>query len=276
MKQLLFLAVLIVGLQPTYVVTQVAPILSTDQLRIQYVPPKNVAHESVYRLLREREVLEKFKEFFSPLRLPRSLLLKTEGCDGVSNAWYENDIVTICYEYLDEILKFAPQQTTPAGVTRTDAILGPTLDIVFHEIGHAVFHYLSIPVLGREEDAADQFSAYFLLKFAKDDARRLILGVAYGFHHEALRTTLSKSQFAGEHGLPIQRFYNILCVAYGADPKVFADLVAKQYLPKERAEICGMEYEQLTLAMTKLVLPYVDETLAKAVQAKRWLNFNLK
>jgi hypothetical protein len=36
-----------------------------------------------------------------------------------------------------------------------------------------------IPFLGREEAAADQFSAYILLRFAKDDAMRLILGVAY-------------------------------------------------------------------------------------------------
>jgi hypothetical protein len=80
-----------------------------DRFQISYIPPKNAAHEPVVRLLRERQVLEKFKEFLSPLRLPRRLLLKLEGCDGVSNAWYEDDAITVCYEYIEEIFSNAPQ-----------------------------------------------------------------------------------------------------------------------------------------------------------------------
>ena len=116
------------------------------------------------------------------MRLPRALLLKVEGCDGESNAWYADDAVTVCYEYLEDILQNAPKETTPAGVTRSDAIVGPTLEVFLHEVGHAVFDYLSVPVLGREEDAADQFAAYVLLQFAESDARRLIYGVAYTPH----------------------------------------------------------------------------------------------
>ena len=48
-----------------------------------------------------------------------------------------------------------------------------------HETGHAVFDQLKVPVLGREEDAADLFSAYIMLQLGKEDARRLILGSAY-------------------------------------------------------------------------------------------------
>src|SRR5918993_1469766 len=91
-----------------------------DRFQISYVPAKNPAHEPVVRLLKERQVLEKFKEFLSPLRLPRKLLLKFEGCDGVSNAWYEDDAITVFYEYIEEIFSNAPQETTPAGVTRAD------------------------------------------------------------------------------------------------------------------------------------------------------------
>ena len=42
-------------------------------------------------------------------------------------------------------------------------------------------------------------------------------------------------------------------MAYGADSKLFADLVEKGYLPKERAEGCDGEYEQVARAMTKLI-----------------------
>jgi hypothetical protein len=230
----------------------------------------------VYRLLKERQVLEKFKEFLSPLRLPRVLLLKVAGCDGVSNAWYEDDAVTVCYEYIDDILQNAPQKTTPAGVTRTDAIVGPTLEVFLHEVGHAVFDYLDVPVLGREEDAADRFAAYFLLQFAKEDSRRLIAGVAYAYNVDASKPTTKANPFADEHGLPAQRFYNVLCIAYGADAKLFADVVEKKYLPKDRAEGCEGEYDQVALAMTKLIRPYIDQRRAKRVRAKKWLRFDVQ
>ena len=47
------------------------------------------------------------------MRLPRALTLKVEGCDGESNAWYADDAVTVCYEYLADILRNAPKETTP-------------------------------------------------------------------------------------------------------------------------------------------------------------------
>ena len=204
----------------------------SDRIQVSYVPPKNSAHESLFKLLKERQVLERFRDLLSPLRLPRTLVLKTEGCDGESNAWYEDDAITVCYEYLADIFQNAPNEKTPAGVTRADAIIGPTLEVFLHEVGHAVFDYLSVPVLGREEDAADQFAAYILLQFGKDDARRLIAGVAYAYRVDASKPSTKKNPFADEHGLPAQRFYNVLCTAYGADQKLFADFVEKEYLSR--------------------------------------------
>src|SRR6185369_9526356 len=150
------------------------------------------------------------------------------------------------------------------------------LEVFLHEVGDAVFDYLGVPVLGREEDAADQFAAYFLLQFAKLDARRLMVGVAYSYHIDASTPSTNKNPFADEHGLPAQRFYNVLCIAYGADSKLFADMVDKGYLPKERAEGCEDEYEQVAWAMKKLILPYIDQTRAKRVRAKPWRRFNLQ
>jgi len=85
-----------------------------------------------------------------------------------------------------------------------------------------------------------------------------------------------KNPFADEHGLPAQRFYNVLCIAYGADSKLFADFVEKGLLPKDRAEGCEGEYEQVARAMTKLIRPYIDESRAKRVRAKRWLKFDVQ
>jgi Putative metallopeptidase len=275
----LFFVILILinmGSNSELVAAQNSSNLRSDRIQISYVPPTNSAHEPIFQLLKERRLLEKFKGLLSPLRLPRALLLKVEGCDGISNAWYGDDTVTVCYEYIDDILRNAPKDTTPAGVTRTDAIVGPTLEVFLHEFGHAVFDYLSVPILGREEDAADQFAAYLMLQFAKSDARRLMVGVAYSYNIDASQPSTKTNPFADEHGLPAQRFYNVLCMAYGADSRLFVDLVEKGYLPKERAEGCADEYAQVASAMKKLIRPYVDQKQAKRVRAKQWLRFDVQ
>jgi len=240
-----------------------------NQIRIDYERPKNAVHQPLHEKIKEARALERMQRLLSPLRLPRPLLLKTAGCDGDSNAWYEDDTITVCYEYLDETLRNAPQETTPEGVTRVDAIVGPTVEVFLHEAGHAVFDYLSVPVLGREEDAADQFAAYFLLQFDKSEVRRLIAGAAYAYHLEASKPSTKKNPFADEHGLPAQRFYNVLCIAYGADSMLFGDVVEKGYLPKERAEGCADEYAQLDRAITMLIKPHIDQTQVKRLRAKR-------
>jgi hypothetical protein len=236
----------------------------SNQIRVEYVEPKNPAHQPIYDSLKQARALERIQKLLSPLRLPRPLVLKVSGC-GESNAWYDGHFVTVCYEYLADLLKDAPDATLPSGITRQDAILGPLIDVFLHESGHAVFDQLNVPVLGREEDAADLFSAYIVLQLGREDARRLILGSAYQYKADVLNPQVPLTKYADEHGIPAQRFFNVLCIAYGADQKLFADVVEKGYLPKKRAEGCDLEYEQAAFGFKKLIGPYIDRKVAKKV-----------
>ena len=51
---------------------------------------------------------------------------------------------------------------------------------------------------------------------------------------------------------------------------MFKDFAAK-YLPKERAERCPFEYQQVRYAYLHLIAPYVDAELQKKVMARSWL-----
>ncbi|HWE19483.1 MAG TPA: DUF4344 domain-containing metallopeptidase [Hyphomicrobiaceae bacterium] len=242
------------------------------RIDIAYLAPKDPAHEPLYRLLKDKRILEKIQAILSPFRLPRRVLLKVEGCDGVSNAYSGNDAVTVCYEYLDEVWRNVPNDTTPEGVAPVDALAGPLVDVFFHEFGHVVFYLFQVPVFGREEDAADQFSAYLMLHFGPDEARRLIAGTAYQFKNDLKpEVTVQLKDFSDTHGAPAARFYNLLCIAFGANGDLFADVVRKGFLPVERAIGCEDEYHQLARAFKTLIMPHIDPTLAKRVMAKQWL-----
>jgi hypothetical protein len=245
----------------------------TDRIKIRYVTPKNPAHQPIYTDLKQREALEKLQKFLSPVRLPETLRISLAECDGEADAFYEDAEITICYEFIYELIKNMPQEKRPSGIAPIDTVIGPVFEVTLHEFGHALFDMLKLPVLGREEDAADQLAAYILLQFGESEARRLIAGTAYAYHMDDTKTDPCRSMedYANEHGTPAQRFFNVLCIAYGADTKLFSDIVSGGYLPKTRAEFCEEEYEQVQDAFDLLVLPHIDEVLADEVADTKWL-----
>jgi hypothetical protein len=245
----------------------------TNQIRISYGPPKNPAHQLIYERLKDARSLEKLQLFLSPFRLPQALLIKTEGCDGEANAWYDEGTITICYEYIAEMWRNAPTETTKEGIAPIDALVGPIFDTVLHEFAHAIFDLLKLPVFGREEDAADQVASYIALHLGKEQARRQIGGIAYAYVTEATadKAPPKLQDFANEHGTPAQRYYNVLCIAYGADPEYFGQFVEKGYLPKDRAEGCADEFKQVQRAFEKLIAPHLDQRLAQKILSKSWL-----
>ena len=78
--------------------------------------------------------------------------------------------------------------------------------------------------------------------------------------------------FSDIHGAPAQRYYNLLCLAYGAEPTVFADVVAKGYLPKDRAISCNREYIQVAYGFRVFMTPHMDQQLEKQVLDRSWLS----
>jgi hypothetical protein len=245
----------------------------SNRIRIEYFAPKDQTYKPMMDLLKERQTLEKLKEVFSPFRLPIDLTLRTGDCSGVANAWYDSGAMTICYEYVQEILQGLPKETTADGITRTDAAIGQFFYVTAHEMGHAVFELLKVPVFGKGEDAADDFSTYIMLQFGKEQAHKLITGAAYSYKNyiQNSKVTVPLAAFSDVHGAPAQRFYNLVCLAYGADPVLFADVVDKGYLPKDRASSCKREYNQVAFAFRELIGPHLDQQLAKQVLDKQWL-----
>ena len=214
----------------------------------------------------------------SPFHLPEELTIKTAEC-GVVNSFYRREnlrpIVTICYEYLRHILELSPNETSPAGVTPADATAGQFIWVTLHEVGHAIFDIFDVPIFGHPEDAADNFATYTILQFGRGQARRLIGGAAWAWRMylgDYKRNPLVRKRmadFASDHGLPEERFYNLLCLAFGADPVEFAD--AEDYLPTTRAPNCEFEYRTLVNAFHKEISPHIDQEMARRVLDTNWL-----
>jgi hypothetical protein len=248
-----------------------------SRVQYRYVEPTNPSHDRIYNRLREVGVLQKLAGILRPFRFPRTLTLKVQDCDGRVNASYWRENITVCYEYFDFMLENAPTETTPRGLTRHDALIGMALDVFLHETGHAIFDMMEIPFLGREEDAADLFSAYILLQFKQQESRRLLGGAVFLLRQQMkneLETSAQLSQFAEIHGLPAQRFFNLICMAYGADPEQYKVAVEYGGLPQERAKRCSYEYRRFEWGFWKLIGPHIDRNRFKQVMVKQWFSLD--
>jgi hypothetical protein len=241
-------------------------------IEIEYVPPAQAYLLPIYERLRQRKVLEQLRDFLSPLRLPVRLRIRTLQCDD-TNAYWAGRVegLKLCYEYVDWVERLAPAQTTPDGFTPQDAIAGEFIEVTLHEMGHAVFDLFEVPIFGREEDAADQMAGFMMLQFGQDVALRTISGTAYTYQQQALQSHWSRTTFADEHETDQQRFYNYLCLAYGAQPETFQRFVDSNILPAKRAANCGREYRQVQRAFIKTVMPHIDQELMKKVQTMQML-----
>jgi hypothetical protein len=267
----------------------VAQDLQNSMVDIAYVEPSEPEYRSIYERLKQRQVLEELQQFLLPLRLPRKVLVHIEQCNKGTQRYAEGGPVTICYQYIHELEKFAEKipadLRTARGVSREDAVVGGFVQVVLNGMSQAVFDILEVPVWGREEDAADKLAGFLMLQFGTDIARRLLNGAAFFF--EASDRTWTGSDFADTRGTEAQRFYNYLCVAYGGDPKAFKDFVESSgagtrpgqpaelridLLPQHRAEQCHKEYNDLQFAFNQTIMPFVDQDALHKVLARRdWL-----
>jgi len=270
-------AIAVIGLNSSFAQSQTSS-LQSDRVSIAYIPPDDVQYQEVYDLLRGHRVLEKAQEILSPLRSPEELTIKTTECKEV-NSWYKREnfkpTVTICYEFLKRILESLPSENNPDGVRPADAAVGQFFWVTLHEVGHATFDILDVPIFGHEEDAADNFATYIMLQFGEGQAHRLIAGAAWawraylGDYKKNPVVPLRLSAFGSDHGLPQERFYNLVCLSFGADRAGFADLA--NYLPPTRAPGCAFEYRTLVRAFKKEITPHIDPEMARRVLDTNWL-----
>src|SRR5687767_4300521 len=94
---------------------------------------------------------------------------------------------------------------------------GNLLFVLGHEAGHALISELGIPVIGREEDAADSFSTLLALKNGAAYVDRVLLNAATGWFYSDRRNRQDRVRmvYYDEHGIDLQRAFYIVCLMVG-------------------------------------------------------------
>lgn len=220
-----------------------APAVDLGDIKLTFADPKRPALKRFQSQLSGSQLFGKVIDGINEtIALPRDAAVLVSEC-GRIDAYYDPKApgVVVCYELAEHFESLFEGRASGEELERM--VTGAVFFAFLHELGHALVDQLELPVTGKEEDAVDQLAAVILiesgsgLEMALDGGRAFLLNDAKGF---------SGNEFWSEHSFEKQRYFSILCMAYGAAPKKREVLTKGKYaLPKERAAQCPAEYARI-------------------------------
>lgn len=223
-----------------------------------YEPARTPEAIAGKEFMQQNSMAEQFADdLTATLRLPFDIPVKGVQCDEENLYWDSGEkSINLCYEDVARLINEAGDlgDSDPTDATFNTMLLG-----YYHESGHMVIDLYKLPVTGREEDDADQVSAYLMLRPNPDgtvdrDALDAIGQAARSFGADS--RDVDDSVLSDVHSPSRARMYNLECWTYGADPKYGEDLVADGLLPQDRADGCEDEYAKLRDSWDRLLEPY--------------------
>jgi len=234
--------------------------VSASGFKVTYNPSRIKNHEEYRALFEANKMFDNVAEGLNrTVRLPNAVEINTVTCNTI-NAFYDPRTrrIIVCYELLDYFVgmfKDSAKNEEELG----NAVMGATMFGFFHEVGHGLIDLLDLPAVGREEDSVDQLATLILIAAGEKGVAQALAG-AYWFQQQSKST--HKTPFWDEHAFDQQRFYNIVCLIFGSDPKKYGDFVQTGTLPMERAMRCPDEYAKIKKAWEKLLQPHLTNGAA--------------
>lgn len=146
-------------------------------------------------------------------------------------------------------------------------------ETIYHELAHLLIDQLELPVFGPEEFAADLFATVMINRLHAEEAIVAItydVAAAYDAGATKENDRGAGPAMWGVHGTDRQRYYNFVCMMYGANPDERDDIARELGLPDERAETCEEEYA-LTARAWGQVLDQIAENAPGASMKMDWV-----
>jgi len=144
---------------------------------------------------------------------------------GQVNAFYNPSTyqVTMCWDLFFSLAEFL--YVNSIELTEAQASEGAALSflgfVFFHELGHALIDQYDLPIVGKEEDSADNMSIVFWIDLSEPKESQL--AAAWAFIHAGLFFANGPVIWTDSHTTGPQRLNDLVCMAVGAVPDLMDD-----------------------------------------------------
>ncbi|GAB6262560.1 DUF4344 domain-containing metallopeptidase [Photobacterium sp. CCB-ST2H9] len=223
-------------------------VIAKENIHIELQPPQTRDEKQAASEIKTSHVnqtLTELSDHFFPFEKTLNIVYgKDEG--PLYNP--ENHTIYIPYDFYTESRSYFSENKYEKkyGKSAQEGALDTLLHTLLHEVGHAYIEDKQIPVLGKEEDAVDNFATIILLNYV-DDGDEIAISAADMFAFESADRPdyYDFGEYIDEHSFDLQRYFSTLCLVYGSNPEKFQyllDEVEKDYL-KDRKEFCVENFE---------------------------------
>jgi hypothetical protein len=207
-------------------------------------------------LISEQAVYRTVDELKKQIALPFEIKVVFKDCGGPDSYYDEHSHeIVICYEVIEAYSELF-SRTLKTRTARDEAAKGVVVSMFLHEVAHALIDGLDLPITGREEDVADQFSTLMLIN-GLPDGEEMAMDGARSFKSLAVLEKDLEKDYSDPHSLDEQRFYNTICLVYGHRPEQYEYLIRNGSLPRERAFECEEDYARVNKSWQTLLAPHL-------------------
>jgi hypothetical protein len=231
---------------------------ATGKVVYAWQRPVGRANVVGYELLKASETEYLAKSLATAFELPTAL--KVKGVNGFGGGPFydpEDNSITLPYQFATAVIGVISETSPEASETEWGEAVGAVNSFIFaHEFGHALIHNFDLPVLGREEDAADGIATVLLLK-AEDGATYAAEAAEFWDAFAGRQTPPKLAEYADNHSFDRQRAYNILCWVGGSDEGILQALAENEVVPEERLASCPAEWQLLRKSAEQVLSPHL-------------------
>jgi hypothetical protein len=214
-------------------------------------------------LLKANRVPYLMNSFAQAFQVPEPITVR--GVNGFGGGPFynpRNDTITFQYGFANLVVQTMHQLNPQYNQYRLGTAVGAVDSFILaHEFTHALIAIYDLPVLGKEEDAADELATLILLKAPQ--------GGKYVFDAAQFWYGLSKSQnvpaisdYADVHSLDLQRAYAMICDLAGSSKENFQQVARLKLLPAARLQSCPAEYKQHVDSFEQVLGDHVQGSLS--------------
>jgi Putative metallopeptidase len=234
----------------------------SGRARVVWQEPAREEDAVGYELLQASESEEVANALAKSFELPHPLLVR--GVNGIGGGPFynpEDNSITLPYGFAALVLELESRSNPEISPHELGEKAGAVNNFILaHEFGHALIANFELPVLGKEEDAADSISTALLLhvpggaEYATDAAY-------FWADFSSRQEPPALADYADAHSLDLQRAFDVACWVAGSSKRSFEEVVELEVLPESRVESCPSEYAQLVNSIEAELKPHLKRAI---------------
>ncbi|MCS5420881.1 MULTISPECIES: DUF4344 domain-containing metallopeptidase [Psychrilyobacter] len=226
------------------------------EVQLRYSPPTEKKEKEVREWMIKNRVIENLVDTVNKeIKIEEELLVVVGDGDSVHyNS--ENREIVITYDFVMEVReRFKDEYEKEWEIYAKDSIE----HTFYHELGHALVDLLNIPVLGKEEDAVDDFGIIMLILTSEDGEERAISAAELFFMEGMEVEEYSSEDLMDEHSLDDQRGYRSLSLVYGSNPEKYEDIAEDLKMDEDMRLMSQKLFEQQSINWLRLLEPHLKD-----------------